>query len=67
VEYDPEVGRSLAANMKAIEKRILMQALTETRGNKALAARFLEISRRSLYYKLKEHGLERWNAPAGST
>ncbi len=65
--HDREVGRSLAANMKATEKRFLVQTLTETRGNKALAARFLEISRRSLYYKLQEHGLVRWKAPDDSS
>ena len=51
---------NLAAQVKATEKKAIVRALTAARGNRALAARLLGISRRTLYYKLKEHGLEDW-------
>jgi DNA-binding NtrC family response regulator len=53
----------LDQQMKAAEKAIMMRALAKTRGNKMKAARLLGIARRSLYYKLKAHGLERWRPP----
>lgn len=42
------------------EGRLLRRALVETRGNKALAARQLGITRTRLYRKLAEHQLEAW-------
>jgi two-component system response regulator AtoC len=39
------------------ERKALMQAVSRAGGNRAKAARLLGISRRSLYYKLAEHGL----------
>jgi DNA-binding NtrC family response regulator len=35
-----------------------MQALARAAGNRTLAARLLEVSRRTLYNKLHEHGLD---------
>jgi DNA-binding NtrC family response regulator len=39
------------------ERKALIQAVSRAGGNRAKAARLLGISRRSLYYKLAEHGL----------
>jgi DNA-binding NtrC family response regulator len=39
------------------ERKALIQAVSRAGGNRAKAARLLGISRRSLYYKLREHGL----------
>jgi len=47
----------LAIVLKKAEKRALERALAASEGNKNRAARLLGISRRSLYYKLEEHGL----------
>ncbi len=43
--------------LRKAERRALERALDNAAGNKNVAARLLGISRRSLYYKLKEHGL----------
>jgi DNA-binding NtrC family response regulator len=40
------------------ERRALVRALERTKGNRTLAARLLGISRRTLYNKLAEHGLD---------
>ncbi len=42
----------------AIERDLIRRALTKTGGNRTQAARILEISHRSLLYKLKEFGIE---------
>jgi two-component system response regulator AtoC len=42
----------------AIERDLIRKALIKTRGNRTQAARILEISHRSLLYKLKEFGIE---------
>ena len=43
--------------LRKAERRALERALKSASGNKNVAARLLGISRRSLYYKLEEHGL----------
>ena len=50
---DPIVFSSL----KEVERNHIAWTLTNTGGNKALAARLLGISRKSLYDRLAEHGL----------
>ncbi len=45
-------------SVKAAEKELVMRALKETNGNRTLAAKRLGMSRRNLYRKLKEYGLE---------
>jgi two-component system response regulator AtoC len=40
------------------ERRALVRALERTKGNRTLAARLLGISRRTLYNKLGEHGID---------
>jgi len=47
----------LEVTLKKAERRALERAMKSAGGNKNLAARLLGISRRSLYYKLEEHGL----------
>jgi two-component system, NtrC family, response regulator AtoC len=47
----------LALVLQKAERRALERALHASQGNKNRAARLLGISRRSLYYKLEEHGL----------
>jgi len=42
----------------AIERELIRKALIKTGGNRTQAARILEISHRSLLYKLKEFGIE---------
>jgi hypothetical protein len=43
--------------LKNIEKRAILNALNVTKGNREEAARLLEIGERTLYRKMKEHGL----------
>jgi len=55
----PPQGLSLKEAQKTIEKRLIVQALKETRGNRTQAARRLEISHPSLLSKIKAYGIER--------
>ncbi len=48
----------LGPAVEALERGIISAALQETGGNKSKAARLLDISERSLWYKLKNFGLE---------
>jgi len=49
-----EVG-TLTSQVEALEKNIIEQALLKTGDNKAKAAQLLEISERSLWYKIKKY------------
>jgi two-component system response regulator AtoC len=40
-----------------LEKRLIEEALRRTGDNKSAAARLLEISERSLWYKIKKYGV----------
>ena len=42
----------------AMERDLIRKALARTGGNRTQAAKILEISHRSLLYKLKEYGIE---------
>ncbi len=48
---------SLSDSADRFERHLLLQVLDETGDNKAEAARRLDISERTLWYKLKKHGL----------
>jgi len=47
----------LQPRVDELEKRLILRALDLAAGNKAKAARLLEISERTLWYKLKKLGL----------
>ena len=49
---------SLDSNRKETERQTLVKALSHAGNNRTRAARLLEVSRRTLYNKLREHGLE---------
>jgi len=48
---------ALPPAIEALERRLIMAALAETHGNKSKAAKVLEISERSLWYKLSQYGM----------
>ncbi len=60
VSLAPEVEENLSIKRAedAIERDLIRKALARTGGNRTQAARILEISHRSLLYKLKEYGIE---------
>ena len=49
---------SLKVASELLERRLIGRALARTGGNRTHAARLLEISHRSLLYKLKEYGID---------
>lgn len=49
----PEEGISL----EAVERELLLRALERFNGNQTQAARYLDISRRTLIYRMEKHGL----------
>jgi len=51
-------GLSIKKNAREMEIRLIKEALEKTRGNRLRAARVLEISHKTLLYKLKDYGLE---------
>jgi two-component system response regulator AtoC len=54
----PDENLSIKKAEDAIERDLIRKALIKTGGNRTQAARILEISHRSLLYKLKEFGIE---------
>jgi len=49
---------SIKKTVRAIEEELIRRALSETRGNRTRAARLLEISHRTLLYKLKDYRID---------
>jgi two-component system, NtrC family, response regulator AtoC len=49
---------SLDAVLRRAERHALEKALRKSAGNRALAARILGVSRRALFYKLREHDIK---------
>ena len=47
----------LEPHVEALERQLIQQALERSEGNKARAARLLEVSERTLWYKLKKLAL----------
>lgn len=56
-DEDLSLKRALPLLTETLEKDLIIKALKKANGNKELAAQILEISRRSLFYKLKEYGI----------
>jgi two-component system response regulator PilR (NtrC family) len=54
----PDAGMSLDDEMNRLEKELLLKALARSGGNKTEAAKLLNISFRSLRYRLDKHGIE---------
>jgi two-component system response regulator AtoC len=56
----PVAFQSLELNpaIEKLEETMIREALKQTGGNKTKAARLLEISERTLWYKLKKYGME---------
>ncbi len=52
-----QTAMELQQAIRKAERRAIDRAMASANGDKNLAARLLGISRRSLYYKLEEHGL----------
>ena len=57
--------RDLPAPLIEIEREHIIKTLDQVRGNKAVAARLLGISRRAFYRQLERHGLHH-RVPMGS-
>jgi two-component system response regulator AtoC len=56
-EIIPSDCLSLKQAAELLERNFIQRALQTTGGNRSRAARLLEISHRSLLYKLKEYGM----------
>jgi DNA-binding NtrC family response regulator len=52
---DPDPGVSL----QLVERQLIMDALRRFNWNRAKAARYLGISRKTLLYRIAKHGIER--------
>jgi two-component system response regulator AtoC len=55
--FRPAPPQPLPQAVEQLEKALIQQALTHSGGNKAKAARALDISERTLWYKVKKYGL----------
>lgn len=53
----PPEAVSLPQAIEQLEREFIAKALTQTDGNKAKAARLLDLSERALWYKVKKYGL----------
>ncbi|MGE5189134.1 MAG: helix-turn-helix domain-containing protein, partial [Gemmatimonadota bacterium] len=53
-----EEGVFLDAEMDRLEKALLLKALDKTGGNRTEASKLLNISFRSMRYRLEKHGIE---------
>jgi DNA-binding NtrC family response regulator len=51
-------GRSLSETVEEFEKKMIVNALKRTRGNKTKAAETLRITRKMLRYKVEKYGLQ---------
>ncbi|NTV49683.1 MAG: sigma-54-dependent Fis family transcriptional regulator [Geobacteraceae bacterium] len=57
-ELDADENLSIKKAEDIIERDLIRKALVKTCGNRTQAAKILEISHRSLLYKIKEYGIE---------
>jgi two-component system response regulator AtoC len=51
-------------SLEGIEKELLQRALAKFKWNQTQAARYLDISRRALIYRIEKHGIRKDQAPA---
>ena len=58
IEQQESENRDLSLNNKANEKEQIIAALNQTRGNKTVAAKLLQIDRKTLYNKMHLYGIE---------
>lgn len=56
-QADPLSNLSIKIHSRQLETQLIQKALAQTGGNRTQAAKLLEISHRTLLYKLKEYGL----------
>ncbi|PCD75771.1 sigma-54-dependent transcriptional regulator [Pseudothioclava arenosa] len=54
---EPEAGLGLAERMAAVERSLLIEALSRAKGNATEAAQALKLPRKTFYDKLARHGL----------
>jgi two-component system response regulator AtoC len=54
----PESVYSIPKIIEQIERKLIMDAIAACSGNKSKAAKLLEISERSLWYKLEQYQLK---------
>jgi DNA-binding NtrC family response regulator len=58
IERQESENRDLSLNNKANEKEQIIAALNQARGNKTVAAKMLQIDRKTLYNKMHLYGIE---------
>jgi two-component system NtrC family response regulator len=46
-------------SLEAVEKDLILRALDKFRGNQTHAAKYLDISRKALIYRMEKHGIRR--------
>jgi two-component system NtrC family response regulator len=46
-------------SLEAVEKDLILRALEKFRGNQTHAARYLDISRKALIYRMEKHGIRK--------
>ena len=54
----PPGDLSVKRGLRALEERLIREALARTQGNRSRAAELLELSYRALLYKIKDYGVE---------
>lgn len=59
IDNQPLTGSDpVSGGLETAEKQMILNALSQTGGNKTEAARILKISRRRLYSRMKVHGIK---------
>jgi two-component system response regulator AtoC len=56
-DSQPQAGFALEPAVEKLERQLIAKALEQSGGNKSKAARLLEISERTLWYKLKKYAI----------
>lgn len=53
---------SQGISLETIEKELILKALEKFKGNQTHAAKYLDISRKTLIYRMEKHGIQRANS-----